>query len=66
LTKRILLQKRKRGQILKKIPGNSEARSVLVQTAIANTGVSIIPERAQPHRSAFAMEFAPFDFADQK
>lgn len=37
-----------------------------VQTALANTDLLIIPEKAQPHRSAFAMEFAPVDLADQK
>jgi len=35
------------------------AAVVSVQTALSNKCLSIIPERAQPHRSRFAMEFLP-------
>ncbi|MDP9254352.1 MAG: DUF2971 domain-containing protein [Verrucomicrobiota bacterium] len=42
------------------------ATGAAVEAALSNTGLPIVPERARPHRSAFAMEFAPIDLADQK
>src|SRR5713101_6160820 len=46
---------------------NATASTVAaVQTALANTALLIIPEKAQPHRSRFALEFAPVNSGDQK